>query len=105
MPDRVKIWITLAGYGFVLSGVIFWWHYTTADARRSSWEQDVAQCQSEITARVRSHDERLRAIESWLESNRRMPEVLAKVETNTANMSNRIGEILIEIRELRGKRQ
>lgn len=105
MPDRIKGWITLVAYGFVLSGVIFWWHYTTSDSRRSSWEGDVAKCQAEITAKVRSHDERIKAVESWLESNRRLPEVLAKVEANTANMSNRIGEILVEIRELRGKHQ
>lgn len=83
-----------------------WWPviaFFLAGVGTISWAyyQDVSRCRADLQHAVSSHEIRLQAIEEWLESNRRLPETMAKIEANTSNMNLRISEILSEIRDLR----
>ena len=95
--DIVKLLITFTGILLVALSSLWW----AGEARKDNTRDKIIDCQSQIKVRVKSHEERIHAVEKWLESNTDLPETMAKIEANTSFMSQRMNEIYQEIKTLR----
>ena len=97
--DYIKLLSTFTFIILTALGTL--WYAGECD--KDDFRDKIAFCQSEIQHQVVHHEERINAVEKWLELNSDMPKVMVKIETNTAYMGQRINEIYQEIREIRKK--
>lgn len=102
MPSRYKDYLKLATTAVTMLLIALATYWFANDRDRNEFQKKVSDCQNEIREKVAHHEERISNVESWLKVNRRLPETMTRIEANTEHMADRIGEILIEIRELRG---